>query len=96
MRIYLSTRSVIVHAQLPGGWPDAAVIAALAEAMSETTRECVACPDVPAAAFLEAIAKAAPLEVAADLYELARWRRSGRQRFQRPACRSALRRAFRR
>lgn len=75
MRIYLSARGVIAHVELPRSWPGRAVLVGLAEALAETTHECPDCPDVPAPAFLLALAEAAPLEVAADLLKIANdWR----------------------
>jgi hypothetical protein len=42
-----------------GGWPGVADLAAAAEAMVEVTREYPVCPDIPASAFLLALAEPA-------------------------------------
>lgn len=74
MRVYLAARGVYGYVDLRGGWPSIAVLAGLAEAMARTTAECPVCPDVPASAFLLALAEPAPPHVAADLLDLAaRW-----------------------
>ena len=71
MRVYFATHGVHGYVGFAVGWPGLGVLACLAQAMSDVTRACPICPNVPACAFLAALAESAPLEVAADLYELA-------------------------
>jgi len=71
MRVYLSVRGVGAIIPLPDGWPAAADLVVLAEALARTTLECPTCPEVPASAFLVALAREAPQDLAARLRDLA-------------------------
>jgi hypothetical protein len=71
VRVYFRSHGVHGYVDFAGGWPALGVLACVAQAMSDVTRGCPICPDVPAFAFLLALAESAPLEVAADLYGLA-------------------------
>jgi hypothetical protein len=71
VRIYFEVRGVMAHVDLAGSWPSVSALTALAEALVRTTRECPSCPDVPASAFLEALAAAVLLEIASDLLKTA-------------------------
>ena len=71
MRVYFATYGVHGYVDFAASWPSLGVLACVAQAMSDVTRGCPICPDIPASAFLLALAESAPLEVAADLYGLA-------------------------
>ena len=74
MRVHLAAGGVYGYVDFAAGWPGTgggstsiATLAALAEAMAEVTCQCPSCPDVQPRAFLLALAREAPPDLAARL-----------------------------